>query len=715
MQRVYGKALDFLGAAGVVEETSGKGRSRAWGLKPDSLLLTTEVGAVQIGSTSRQTILGRADAERCHGKLAFPFRSTHKLTWTEAAPGYYAAVYNRGSTTRVHAAEHTGLLGNEDRTQLEDRFKTGTTPGDPTAPNLLACTPTLEMGVDIGDLSAAMLCSVPPTPANYLQRVGRAGRKTGNALVFTMVTARPHDMYFQSRPLLMLDGTVLPPGAYLGAPSMLQRQLVAWCMDDWAKHDEAAGPIPGTAGQVLGELGRAQFPGRFLEHFGKHRDDLLDSFLECFGDPLSDEASSDLTAYVRSPSGLISHVQKAFDDLDGQIKEYESEREKARKRLNAIIADPTSVADHQEETRELKRFIAVINRLVGDLRKTYPLNVLTDGSVLPNYAFPESGVDLHAMITSRDADDQRHVEKRQYVRPAAQALRELAPFNTFYAEGHKVQIRQVEAGPGAQRVEHWRFCPSCHHVARRVVPDEPPEEPCCPRCKDPAWVDRGQVRPMLKMAMVRSVADRLRSTITDSTEEREKQSYNTHRVFQVPVDAVSGARFIPSQGFGFEYVSRVTMTELNMGLRGALEGAAKIKLAGTLGSADGFPTCRDCGEVADPRSWVTIRPTAARPFLRSEAGGYQAPRAALPLQGSHQRGHPFPLTVFSGRRGREVGVVPGRPGPRATEEVPRAAHPLDRRLDERAGSRGPAAAEALPGPVRHRAGGHRLPQGVPRA
>ena len=78
------------------------------------------------------------------------------------------------------------------RERVENEFKAR--PGDADDPaarkpwyaNLLSCTPTLEMGIDIGDLSSTFLCSVPPSQSNYLQRIGRAGRQDGNAFVLTV-------------------------------------------------------------------------------------------------------------------------------------------------------------------------------------------------------------------------------------------------------------------------------------------------------------------------------------------------------------------------------------------------------------------------------------------------------------------------------------------------------------------------------------------------
>jgi basic membrane lipoprotein Med (substrate-binding protein (PBP1-ABC) superfamily) len=107
---------------------------------------------------------------RCSGRLdAAPQRPTN----------YYRRLYRSGQIRRVVAAEHTGMLTQKERERVEDGFKRGNTPD---APNVLAATPTLEMGIDIGDLSAVMLTAVPPTPSNYVQRVGRAGRKLATHL-----------------------------------------------------------------------------------------------------------------------------------------------------------------------------------------------------------------------------------------------------------------------------------------------------------------------------------------------------------------------------------------------------------------------------------------------------------------------------------------------------------------------------------------------------
>ncbi|WP_043276993.1 helicase-related protein, partial [Burkholderia pseudomallei] len=156
---------------------------------------------------------------------------SYKLRVADAA-SWWAKRFSRANLRRVIAAEHTGLLERSEREDLESRFKSKEP--KPWYENLLSATPTLEMGVDIGDLSSVMLCSVPPNQASFLQRIGRAGRHDGNAMATTLADgASPHDLYFFAETGEMLSGEVAPPGVFLGAAEVLRRQLFAFCMDDW--------------------------------------------------------------------------------------------------------------------------------------------------------------------------------------------------------------------------------------------------------------------------------------------------------------------------------------------------------------------------------------------------------------------------------------------------------------------------------------------------
>src|SRR5699024_7736137 len=129
----------------------------------------------------------------------------------------------------VVAREHTGLLENAERARIEKQFKSAA--DEPGAPNVLVATPTLEMGIDIGDLSSVMLSSLPDSVASYVQRVGRAGRLTGTSLVVALVRGRGKSLPVGHDPLSMITAAVQPPAAFLSAAEILRRQFLAHAID----------------------------------------------------------------------------------------------------------------------------------------------------------------------------------------------------------------------------------------------------------------------------------------------------------------------------------------------------------------------------------------------------------------------------------------------------------------------------------------------------
>src|SRR6516225_10437868 len=106
----------------------------------------------------------------------------------------------------LRAAEHTAQVRPEEREKREQEFRAG------VRLPLLFCSPTLELGVDISSLNAVGMRNVPPTPANYAQRSGRAGRSGQPALVTTYcATGNSHDQYYFRRSERMVAGSVAPP------------------------------------------------------------------------------------------------------------------------------------------------------------------------------------------------------------------------------------------------------------------------------------------------------------------------------------------------------------------------------------------------------------------------------------------------------------------------------------------------------------------------
>lgn len=597
LAELYRQALLRLEENGlIVSLDSGKGK--AYGIPLSALTVSSELSAVCCRDCRQTTILERSEAKSWVGRHCVKYRCEGILEEADLPETYYSRIYGSGFTTRVTAHEHTGLLEREVRESVEERFKAGQ-PGDP---NLLVCTPTLELGVDVGDLSATMVCSVPPGPANFVQRMGRAGRATGNAFCLSVALQRPHDLYFYTQPMEMMAGVVQPPACFLNAPEMLKRQMAAFALDTWAREETENISIPRNAAAILGNS-KAAFPYRAIDHYRKNREDLTANFLKLFESHLEEDSFHSLREFGLSDA-IPQWLAQAFETLGEKIKELKSQAGKLNYQLKKLEQSPEEFDEPEEERKQLEDSRRVIGRLIDELRKKYPLNVLTDEGVLPNYAFPEPGVTLRSVVkVKKDGPPQERYETKEYLRAASSALREFAPFARFYADGRRVRVKQVDVGSKSQPlIERWRFCPDCNYMER--VHQESPE--LCPRCKSIGFCDTGQERNLIPFRRASAFSTPLDTIAVDETDDRELVSYTTLNLVDISEKNYREAHVIESEAFGYELLKEVTLREVNFGRKET--GQAEFFAAGNRINEEGFVVCEECGacEEVDRRKQTRI-------------------------------------------------------------------------------------------------------------
>ena len=518
---------------------------------------------------------------------------------------YYGRLYSAGDLARINAREHTGLLERPNREKLEIDFKRGKDTQEIWDPNVLSCTPTLEMGIDIGDLSTVILCSMPPAQSQFLQRAGRAGRKDGNALTLAIANARPHDLYFYADPLDMIAGSVTPPKIFLRASAVLERQFVAFCMDSWVKKGIPDGAIPDKVGIILKKLDARpddMFPFNFLNYVQSTLSRQLNSFMQMFAAYLDDSAREELQAFARgkgaNDSPMFVKILDAFEDLKKQQDALRASVDVLKAMIKELEDKPKD-SSYDEEIKELKREEAALLTVLQEIGKKDIFNFLSDEGLLPNYAFPEAGIILRAVLYRKEDEEAPAQKKKyekmvyEYSRSASSAISEFAPNNSFYVDGRKLTIDQVDLTTA--QTARWRLCPNCSHAQ---IEETGKNTSVCPQCGSPAWADAGQVRTMLKVQMVYSNMDYTKSLINDESDDRNNVFYCKQLLVDVDEDHdISSAYRMDNEDFpfGYEFVRKATLREINFG-ESDMTGE-KLSVSGVEDVRKGFKICKYCGKI----------------------------------------------------------------------------------------------------------------------
>ncbi len=425
----------------------------------------------------------------------------------------------------LKSEEHTAQIEKNLAKQIEDKFRD-------EGVNLLSSTTTFEMGINIGDLQKVLLRNAPPSSANYVQRVGRAGRgKEKNSVCVTLCRRTKYDADAWNNPPRLMSGAVRAPTVFIQNKVIAQRHFNALVFSRFLRIRIADQHVLGHPGQLirleafLPSESRQGIPESWfrVRPVSVFLDFLAWLSQQTEADIVSTEAGQTLITAV---SGFESGVTQAATNYGEILKNIANE-------LSTFMAERKKLFEQGTHTSDIEQ--AIKNLLGSDV-----IALLAKRGFLPRYAFPLDVVALETGTTrwSRDIEVELSRDRGIAIAEFAPGAQVIAHKKVFTSSGLYV------VGKMDRPTRQWYSeCPDCKQIRTAHTQDE--------LCKQCAVCQRSIttqfVRPFVEPAAFsvrvdekdgaaryrRSTLVRQRQTLTHFIDHVEESSLQDHGHFQL--------------------------------------------------------------------------------------------------------------------------------------------------------------------------------------
>lgn len=367
---------------------------------------------------------------RCAGRL-FIYNPAEEL-----ANNHYRKLYLDTLPLVMKTSEHTAQLTTERASRVQKEFYEGQV-------NVLSCSTTFELGVDVGELETVFMRNVPPTAANYIQRAGRAGRRiSSTAFALTFCQRRSHDFAHFNNPLRIIKGEIRPPYIEISNEKIIKRHMYAVALAMFWKQ------WPEYFGQV----------NAFFKESQESATRALKGFLQKKSEQLKASLKRIIPQKMWGRLGIEdwSWVEEFIDERHGVLS-------KAEVQLMADLRELKIVEQEYKEARKYEKAL-IVQRTINTLEKRYILNFLSQHNVIPKYGFPVDVVELQIHHHGEDA------KGLELDRDLKVALSEYAPGSQVIAGGKLWTSRYLKKLPDREPVKYaYAICDYCGYYQSDIA------------------------------------------------------------------------------------------------------------------------------------------------------------------------------------------------------------------------------------------------------
>jgi ATP-dependent helicase YprA (DUF1998 family) len=356
---------------------------------------------------------------------------------------HYRTLYLHMQSIPLSAEEHTAQWTSSEAGKVQERFIRGRT-------NVLSCSTTFELGVDVGELQSVLMRNVPPTTANYVQRAGRAGRRTDSAaFALTYAQRRSHDLTHYSQPRRIVAGRVNPPRISLANEKIIRRHMYAVLIAHFFRtvHDHEQRLFNTVGSFFRPEDGKESGTKLLLEYAQDHPQEVQAALWRIVPqeEGMQTEVGIEDWSWLRTheDDGMLDLLERVDEEVTADLDLYQKSEDEAKR---------DSLYD------VCKHYQSVIRTIRGRSL----LGFLASRNLLPKYGFP---TDVVALKTDHIPDpDALRVQLERDLRIA---ISEYAPGAEVVAAKHiwtggGLYIQPKRAWP----VYKYTICLNCKRFLR---------------------------------------------------------------------------------------------------------------------------------------------------------------------------------------------------------------------------------------------------------